>query len=169
MLDINLIREKPEWVKEQVAKRNAEAPIDQILADDGRRREILQEVEELRRQRNSASKQIGRFMGNLKKKEAELKRTEAGPAADALKAEVKKLAAEAENAKDAPRKIGEQIAVYDEELREVETRLNENLLWVPNLTHESVPIGPDEAHNVFHEPQAHRSRSLILSQSPTGI
>ena len=41
MLDINLIREKPEWVKEQIAKRNAEAPIDQILADDGRRREIL--------------------------------------------------------------------------------------------------------------------------------
>ena len=153
MLDINLIREKPEWVKEQVAKRNAEAPIDQILADDGRRREILQEVEALRQQRNSTSKEIGRLMGTLKKKEAELKRTAAGPTADALKAEVETLAAQAEEAKDAPRRINEQIAVFDEELREVEARLNENLLWVPNLTHESVPVGPDEAHNVFHAPQ----------------
>lgn len=68
MLDINLIREKPEWVKEQIAKRNTEAPIDQILADDGRRREILQEVEALRQQRNSTSKEIGQLMGNLKKK-----------------------------------------------------------------------------------------------------
>ncbi len=65
MLDINLIREKPAWVKEQVAKRNQTAPIDEILADDGRRREILQEVEELRRQRNESSKQIGRWMGSL--------------------------------------------------------------------------------------------------------
>ena len=153
MLDINLIREKPEWVKEQIAKRNVDAPIDQILANDGRRREILQEVEALRQQRNSTSKEIGHLMGTLKKKEAELKRTAAGPAADALKAEVDALTAQAEEAKDAPRKIGEQIAVFDEELREVETRLNENLLWVPNLTHESVPVGPDEAHNVFHAPQ----------------
>ena len=46
MLDMNLIREKPEWVKEQTAKRNTTAPVDEILADDGRRREIILEVEE---------------------------------------------------------------------------------------------------------------------------
>ncbi|WP_420643371.1 serine--tRNA ligase [Candidatus Leptofilum sp.] len=153
MLDINLIREKPEWVKEQVAKRNNDAPIDEILADDGRRREILQEVEALRQKRNSASKEIGRLMGPLKKKEAELRRMADGPEADALRAEVETLAAQAEEAKNAPRKIGEQIAIFDEELREVETRLHENLLWVPNLVHESVPVGPDEEHNIFHEPQ----------------
>ena len=69
MLDINVIREKPEWVKEQVAKRALTAPIDEILADDKRRKAILGEVEELRRQRNESSKQIGRWMGSLKKLE----------------------------------------------------------------------------------------------------
>ena len=78
MLDINIIREKPEWVKAQIAKRNDSAPIDEILAADTRRREILQEVEELRRQRNESSKQIGRWMGSLKKMQADLKRAEAG-------------------------------------------------------------------------------------------
>ncbi len=59
----------------------------------------------------------------------------------------------AEQAKDETREIGDKISTFDEELREVETRLNENLLWVPNLPHESVPVGPDEEHNTFHEPQ----------------
>ena len=157
MLDINLIREKPEWVKEQVAKRNLTAPIDEILADDGRRREILQAVEELRRQRNESSKQIGRWMGSLKKMEADLRRAEAGQDVgqpiDGLRAQVLAMQANADQAKDETREIGDQIAVYDEELREIETRLNNNLLWVPNLPHESVPVGPDEAYNIFHAPQ----------------
>ena len=157
MLDINLIREKPEWVKEQVAKRNLTAPIDEILADDGRRREILQAAEELRRQRNTSSKQIGRWMGSLKKMEADLRRAEAGQDVgqplDALRTQVLALQANADQAKEETREIGDQIAAYDEELREVETRLHNNLLWVPNLPHESVPVGPDETHNLIHEPQ----------------
>ena len=78
MIDINLIREKPEWVKEQIARLGDEnAPIDAILAADARRREIIMEVEELRRQRNESSKQIGVWMGTLKKLESDLKRAEA--------------------------------------------------------------------------------------------
>ncbi|MEZ4516961.1 MAG: hypothetical protein R3C44_09035 [Chloroflexota bacterium] len=46
MIDINIIREKPEWVKEQMVKLTDTAPIDEILAADERRRNILQEVEE---------------------------------------------------------------------------------------------------------------------------
>ncbi len=157
MIDINLIREKPEWVKEQVAKRNLTAPIDEILADDGRRREILLEVEELRRQRNESSKQIGRWMGRLKKLEADLRRAEAGQDAgqpvEALRTQVQALQNNAEQAKDETRELGDKIAAFDEELRVVETRLNENLLWLPNLPHESVPVGPDESANVFHPPQ----------------
>ena len=45
MIDINLIRQRPEWVKEQIANLNDTAPIDEILAADERRREILREVE----------------------------------------------------------------------------------------------------------------------------
>lgn len=142
MLDINLIREKPEWVKEQIAKLNDQAPVDEILALDERRREIIQEVEKLRRQRNEASKQIGRWMGALKKLEA------AGQ-----DEERERLQANAEQAKEETRRIGDQIAGLDEELRRVEADLQEKMLWVPNIPHESVPVGPDDSHNVAHEPQ----------------
>ncbi|VAW31548.1 Seryl-tRNA synthetase [hydrothermal vent metagenome] len=157
MIDMNLIREKPEWVKEQIAKRNLTAPIDEILADDGRRREILQTVEELRRQRNASSKEIGRSVGSLKKMEADLRRAEAGQdvgqSVEALQTQVLAMRFNVDEAKAKPREIGDQIAVYDEELREVEARLHKNLLWVPNLPHESVPVGPDETYNVVHEPK----------------
>ena len=157
MLDINLIREKPEWVKEQVAKRNDKAPIDEILAGDVRRREILQEVEELRRQRNESSKQIGRWLGSLKKMEADLRRAEAGQdvgqPVDALRAQLNSLQFNADEAKTKTREIGERIAELDVELRQVETDLQTNMLWVPNVPHASTPIGPDESHNVIHEPQ----------------
>lgn len=157
MLDINVIREKPEWVKEQVAKRNDKAPIDEILAGDARRREILLEVEELRRQRNEASKEIGKAMGALKKKEADLKRAEAGQdvgqPVEALRVEVVRMQADAEAAKNKPREIGERITEFDDELREVEAVLHANMLSVPNMPHESTPVGPDESYNVIHEPQ----------------
>lgn len=157
MLDINLIREKPEWVKQQVANRNDSAPIDEILVDDGRRREILQEVEELRRQRNESSKQIGYWMGSLKKLEADLRRAESGQdvgqTVESLQAQINSMQFNADDAKDQTRLIGDKISELDEELRQVEQRLRENMLWVPNLPHPSAPIGPDETYNVYYEPQ----------------
>ncbi|MCA9926130.1 MAG: serine--tRNA ligase [Anaerolineales bacterium] len=157
MLDINIIREKPEWVKKQIAKRNDTAPIDEILAGDARRREILAEVEALRRQRNESSKQIGRWMGSLKKMEADLRRAEAGQDVgqplDMLRTQVNALQVNADEAKDQTRNIGDKISELDEELRQVETKLREDMLWVPNIPHPTVPVGPDESHNVIHEPQ----------------
>ena len=78
MIDIDLIRSRPEWVKEQIEKLNDTAPIDDIVAADIRRREILQQVEELRRRRNDASKLIGRQMAALKKAQKELESTGGG-------------------------------------------------------------------------------------------
>ena len=157
MIDINLIREKPEWVKTQIARRNDSAPIDDILATDTRRREILHEVEALRRQRNESSKEIGRLMGTLKKLEAELKRAEtgqeSGQSVETLRAQVQEMAANAEQAKEETRRLGDRIAELDEELRAVEATLREKMLWVPNIPHESVPDGPDETWNVHHDPQ----------------
>jgi seryl-tRNA synthetase len=157
MLDINLIRQKPEWVKAQIAKLNDTAPIGEILAADDSRREILQEVEELRRQRNESSKQIGLWMGSLKKLEADLKRAEAGQDAgqpvEALRTQVNAMQANADQAKEETRLIGDRIAALDEELRRVDEELNEKMLWVPNIPHESVPVGPDDSHNVNHPPQ----------------
>lgn len=165
MLDINIIREKPEWVKEQVAKRNTDAPIDAIVADDLRRREILQEVEQLRNQRNVSSKQIGRWMGTLKKLEGDLQRAEATEA-PGLQTQINAMQANADQAKDETREIGNQISVLEEELREVETRLHENMMWVPNLPHESAPVGPDEEHNVIHEPQGAPKPTFDFTPKP---
>ncbi len=157
MIDINIIRSNPEWVKEQIAKRNDQSPIDEILAGDKRRREILQEVEELRRQRNQSSKQIGRWLGALKKLEADLRRAESGQdvgqPVDGLRAQIAAMQANADQSKDETRVIGERIAELDAELRQVEAELRGNQLWVPNLPHESVPVGPDESYNKIHEPQ----------------
>ena len=61
MLDIQIIRENPDEVKEALQKLQAEAPIDEILSLDRDRRQILQEVEGLRQKRNETSAQIGKM------------------------------------------------------------------------------------------------------------
>ncbi len=152
MIDINLIREKPEWVKAQIARLNDSAPIDEILAADARRREIIAEVEELRRQRNDSSKQIGLWMGSLKKLEADRARAE-GVAAEGLTTQLNSLQFNVDTAKEETRQLGERISALEEELRAVEATLEERMLWVPNLPHASVPNGPDDSHNIAYPPQ----------------
>lgn len=157
MIDINLIREKPEWVKEQIAKLNDKAPIDEILAADNRRREIIQEVEELRRQRNDRSKEIGTQMGLLKKLEGDLKRAESGQdigqLPEQLRAQLTSLQFNVDEAKEQTRLLGERISSLEEDLRAVETEVADRMLWVPNLPHESVPVGPDDSHNIAYTPR----------------
>lgn len=157
MIDINLIRERAEWVKEQIAKLNDKAPIDEILAADTRRREIIQEVEELRRRRNESSKEIGVQMGTLKKLEGDLKRAEGDPAdiatPDLLRTQINSLQFNVDAAKDETRLLGERISVLEEELRLVDAEMEEKMLWVPNLPHESVPVGPDDSYNIAYPPK----------------
>lgn len=157
MLDINLIRERPDWVKEQIAQLNDTAPIDEILATDAQRREIIQEVEELRRRRNESSQEIGQMMGQLNKLNAQLKRFEEEaddrPAIDSLRQEHNSLQTRVEVSKELTRQIGIQIAEMDEQLRQVEADLHAHMLWVPNLPHPGVPVGPDDSHNVAYPVQ----------------
>lgn len=157
MLDINVIRERPEWVKERIATLNDTAPIDEILQLDERRREIIQEVEALRRRRNEASKLIGRWMGELNKQQRKLDEGGDGDASgeqgESLRAEIESLNTRVEEAKEDTRSIGDQISAFDDELREVEAALEANMLWVPNIPHESVPLGPDDSHNIVHDAQ----------------
>lgn len=155
MIDINLIREKPEWVKEQIARLGDDkAPIDDIQVADARRREIIQEVEELRRVRNESSKQIGVWMSTLKKLESDLKQAEAtGQTANILHTQLNSLQFNADEAREETRRLGDRIAVLEEELRTVEAEVDGKMLWVPNLPHESVPYGPDDSHNIAYPPQ----------------
>jgi seryl-tRNA synthetase len=124
MLDITYIREHPNQVKQALVDLNTEAPIDDILELDRQRRKLLQEVEALRAERNAGSKQIGALMREGQRDEAE-----------ALKGRMSQ--------------IGDEIAGIDESLRGVEAELREKQLWVPNMPHPSVPVGPDESHNVL--------------------
>lgn len=155
MIDINLIREKPEWVKEQIARLGDEkAPIDEIIAADARRREIILEVEDLRRQRNESSKQIGVWMGTLKKLEGEINRAgDASQSTEIAHKQVGEIQKKAEDAKEITRQLGDRITFLEEGLRTVEANVDEMMLWVPNLPHPSVPYGPDDSHNIAYAPE----------------
>src|SRR6476660_8354627 len=78
MLDIKLIRERPDFVRQRLSMRGAgdEARVDEVLKLDEQRRKLLNEVEVLKAQRNKASKEIGALMGQKKIQEAEVKNRE---------------------------------------------------------------------------------------------
>ena len=118
MLDLKLIRENPDIVRESLRKRNDTGPIDEILALDERRRKHLVELENLRARRNEVSKQIGK----TKEKPTD------------LIAEM--------------RKVGETIKVMEEEIAAtIDPRLNDLLLRIPNILDASVPEGKDSSEN----------------------
>ncbi|HEY1663079.1 MAG TPA: serine--tRNA ligase [Verrucomicrobiae bacterium] len=124
MLDIKLIREKTDFVRQRLATRGAgdEAKIDELLKFDDQRRKILAEVESLKAQRNRVSKEIGALMGQKKLAEAEAK-----------KAETKNL--------------GDKIAELDKEAAASEKARDELMLQLPNLPHDSVKIGKTAEDN----------------------
>lgn len=120
MLDLNLIREKPDFVKAEIAKLNDTAPIDEILEGDRRRRALLTESENLKAERNAGSKETG-----------------------------KKAAGEERDAHIAAmRELGDRIAGLDQQIAEVDAELRNLLLHVPNLPHPDVPVGKDDSDNV---------------------
>ncbi len=121
MLDLKFIRENPQLVKNGIAKKNDDSDIDRIISLDSRRREIIGQVEQLKATRNRVSAQIAQ-----KKK--------AGEAADDAIAEM--------------RKVGDEIAALDRTFKDIEQQLQTALSWVPNIPHESVPVGTDESANV---------------------
>jgi len=120
MLDLRLIRENPDLVKEALVKLNTTAPIDEILSLDEQRRGLLSEVEALRAKRNAVSKEIGRMKDGDKR----------------------------QTLIEEMRQVGERIKGLDDQVRQVEEQLNEAMLQVPNMPHESVPVGRDESENV---------------------
>ncbi len=120
MIDLKLIREHPDLVRRELAKLHTPAPIDEILALDGKRRDLLQQVEALKAQRNNVSKEISRLKDPKERQ----------PRIEEM------------------RLVGEHIKELDEDVRAVDERLNQLLLEVPNLPHPDVPIGKDDTENV---------------------
>jgi seryl-tRNA synthetase len=120
MLDIKLVRSQPEKVREGMAKRGANVPLDEFLKIDEERRKKLVEVEQLKNRRNTVSKEVGRLKAQ-------------GQDAAAIIREMQET--------------GNRIAGLDQEIRAIEERLEEILMVIPNLPHESVPVGKDEREN----------------------
>ena len=119
MLDIKFVRENPEVVKQNIRNKFQDSKlelVDKVLELDKENREIKQEVEALRAERNKISKQIGALMGQGKREEAE---------------EVKKQVAAS----------GTRIEELSQREKEVEEELLKDMMVIPNIIDPSVPIG----------------------------
>ena len=134
MLDIKFLRENPEIVKQNIRNKfqDTKLPlVDEVIALDKENREIKQEVESLRAERNKISKEIGKLMGQGKKEEAE---------------EVKKKVAAS----------GDRIDELSAREKEVEEEIKKRMMVIPQIIDPSVPIGKDDSENVeiekFGEP-----------------
>jgi seryl-tRNA synthetase len=133
MIDIRLIREKPEWVKAEIAKLHLEAPIDEIVELDQRRRQTLSQADELKAERNRVSKSMGPLRGRIQK----------APPQDKAA-----LEAEFEATREQMGQVNAQIKELDDQLREIDEQLQTAVLQVPNLPDPEVPIGADDSENV---------------------
>ena len=121
MLDLNLIREKPDLLRTALKNRQMEfSSVDNILRLDEKRRSLLTEVEKLKAERNTVSKEIGKL----------------------------KDAAEREQKIAAMREVGDKISALDKEVAEVEAELNSFVAALPNIPDERTPIGASEDENV---------------------
>jgi seryl-tRNA synthetase len=134
MLDIKFLRNNPDIVKQNIRNKfqDEKLPlVDEVIELDKRNREIKQEVEALRADKNKSSKQIGAMMAQKKLEEAE----------------------------ELKRKVGEYAGRIDslsEEEKEVEEKIKKIMMTIPNIIDPSVPIGKDDSENVelekFGEP-----------------
>ena len=121
MLDPRLIRTNPELVREKLSRRKEDVDLDNFLELDAQRRTYIGEVEKLKNRRNVVSQQIARF--KKEKKDVD----------DIIK-EMKQ--------------VSDTIKEYDDKIRDLEQQLNDILLSIPNIPHDSVPEGDSEEQNV---------------------
>ena len=141
MLDINLIREEPERVREALRKR-ADDPsaVDAILALDLERRKVFTENEKRKAERNAVSKEIGQM----------------------------KDPAERQEKIDAMRTVGDAISALDEQLRQVDEQLTTKLASLPNIPDPAVPVGAGEQDNQVVKTVGADPRIHIHAQSALG-
>ena len=131
MIDIRLIRENPELVRENIRKKfqDAKLPlVDEVIELDKANRAAINEASNLRAERNTLSKQIGMLMGQAKKDPSKLAE------AEAVKAQVTAQAA--------------RLAELEQQEAELEAKIHKIMLTIPQIIDPSVPLGPDDSCNV---------------------
>lgn len=126
MIDIKFLRENPEIVKENIRKKfqDSKLPmVDEVIALDADRRKAQQEADELKAAKNKIAKEIGKLMGQGKKEEAEEKKKEV--------------------ARDA-----ERLSELEKKQAELEEKVTNIMMVIPNIIDPSVPVGKDDSENV---------------------
>jgi seryl-tRNA synthetase len=121
MLDLKFIRDNPKLVKKGIKNKGEMGDVDEILKLDTRRRDIIQNVEKLKHQRNDFSQQVSKLKKDGKSADEVITKT---------------------------RELSQNIKDLDEELNQIETALQKELDVIPNIPHESVPVGKDASSNV---------------------
>lgn len=122
MLDIKLFRNESDLVREKVTKRGMDAQVvDDILALDEKRRQLISQAEEMKAQRNKVSGEIAQKKRNKEN-------------ADDVIAEM--------------RKLGDEIKVLDDDLNQIDQDLNDKLSRIPNIIQDDVPVGASDEENV---------------------
>ena len=121
MIDIKIIRENPQLLKDSLQRRQMDTDVvDQLAKLDEDWREKLTQVEELKAERNVVSKEIGKIKDKTEREQ--------------------KIAS--------MREVGDKITAMDEEVKVIEQKLHDLIVTVPNLVNEAVPLGKDETENV---------------------
>ena len=131
MLDIRFVREDPDAVKENIKKKfqDEKLPlVDEVIELDAGARAAITEASELRAQRNALSKEVGKLMGQAKKDPSKL--------------------AEAEEIKARVKAQADRLAELEAQEAELNEKVREIMLRIPQMIDPSVPIGPDDSHNV---------------------
>lgn len=121
MLDLKFVRENPEVVEEAIKKRGGNISLDDFLALEKQRRQLLQEVEQLKSRRNKVSETI---------------------------AQKKKAGEDAQDLIEQMRSVSQQIKEMDEKLKNIEDDIQVSLLNIPNIPHTSVPVGQSDEDNL---------------------
>lgn len=121
MLDAKFVRSEPDKVRQGIIYKNGDpALLDEFLRLDEKRRSLLYRVEQLKAERNAASEEIARMKREKKDASAEIERM---------------------------REVSQQIKQLDAELDEVESKLTDVLMNIPNVPHETTPLCKDESGN----------------------
>jgi seryl-tRNA synthetase len=123
MLDARFVRAEPEKVRQALVNRNADtAALDEFLALDEQRRKDLFEVEQLKAERNTVSEEIARMKKEKQDASAEIERM---------------------------RLVSQRIKQMDSDISEIEAKISDIMLCIPNVPHETTPVGKDETANVI--------------------
>jgi seryl-tRNA synthetase len=133
LIDLKLLKENPQVIQDMLKKRNLDFPIDELIAIDKRRRELIFETQEIKHKKNNLANSI-----SIKKKNN-----------DDTNAELEEM-----------RAIGRKIVSLDQEKMTIELRFRRLIMMLPNIIDKSVPIGNDETNNLIIKPEGGSKKKI---------